>query len=347
MKSPPSLRARVLAGIAVLVLTTIIAWFKQQQAPVRWIAGDYTFHWRAARAIFDGQSPYDVIRPTGTYPWNDNYRYPLPAALVVLPIAWLRARQSAALFLGISAGLLTFGLTRRGFHTLLAFACVPFIYCFTGSQVTPLLMAASLLPGLGGLLVIKPTIGLALFASRPTRIGAAGAIALLLIAVAVLPSWPLQWLHAATAKSGAEGNYQIPLLLPGGPLLLAALLRWRRPEGRLLAVMAIVPQSFFFYDQFPLALVPQSRRELAIFGTLSVAALLVCQRILPYPEISVADTSHRVGTVCTLMMFIPCLVMILRRPNEGELPSWLERITRRLPSWIRGSNPSHDSLPAR
>ena len=33
---------------------------------------------------------------------------------------------------------------------------------------------------------------------------------------------------------------------------------------------------------------------------------------------------------------VPALIMVLRRPNEGELPARLERVSARLPMWIRG-----------
>ncbi len=332
----PTRTKRAMVAIAVALCTGVIAYLKQRQAPAAWIAGDYTFHWRAAKALLDGSSPYAVIQPTGAYPWNDGYRYPLPAAVLVLPIAWLQAQVSAALFLAISAGLLAFGITRSGFHRLLAFASVPFIYCFTGSQLTPIMMAGALTPAIGGVLAIKPTIGLALFMGWPNRKAVIGGCVLLLASFAFVPRWPVEWFHAATARSGTEANYEIPLLLVGGPLLLLAASRWRRPEARLLLGMALVPQSFFFYDQFPLALVPQSRREHLTFGVLSVVALVSCWFLLPAKEVSLAQTTHTVATVCLLCLFLPCLAMILARPNEGAVPEWLERFIESWPDWLRG-----------
>ena len=38
--------------------------------------------------------------------------------------------------------------------------------------------------------------------------------------------------------------------------MLLAMLRWRRPEGRLVAAMACVPQTYFSCDQLPPLLVP-------------------------------------------------------------------------------------------
>ena len=35
-------------------------------------------------------------------------------------------------------------------------------------------------------------------------------------------------------------------------------------------------------------------------------------------------------------IYLPALWMILRRPNEGTVPAWLERASAVLPSWLRG-----------
>lgn len=344
-RNSPSRARRALVACIVALGIGIIAWLKQLQLPAFQVAGDYTFHWRAARALLDGHSPYEVIQAVGGYPWNDTYRYPLPAALMVLPLAWLRVKISAAAFLALSSGILAFAITREGFHRLLAFASVTFIFCFSGAQVTPMLMGSALLPALGGLLITKPNIGLALFAGWPNRYAAIGAIALTLISLGMRPHWPIEWLEAVRAHTAAEGNYTSPISMIGGPLVLVAVLRWRRPEARLLLGMTLVPQSFFFYDQFPLALIPRSRREYTVFGALTVAALVIARRLIPTPEVSIAATTHTVATVFLYTMFLPCLIMVLLRPNEGEIPEWLEQRVRRWPPWLRGNSLPRKQIP--
>jgi hypothetical protein len=42
------------------------------------------------------------------------------------------------------------------------------------------------------------------------------------------------------------------------------------------------------------------------------------------------------GIAVVVCMYLPALVMVLRRPNEGVLPGWLERLSRLLPSSLRG-----------
>jgi hypothetical protein len=35
-------------------------------------------------------------------------------------------------------------------------------------------------------------------------------------------------------------------------------------------------------------------------------------------------------------VYLPALVAILRRGNEGAIPPWAERLTGRWPAWLRG-----------
>ena len=37
--------------------------------------------------------------------------------------------------------------------------------------------------------------------------------------------------------------------------------------------------------------------------------------------------------------YTPALYIVLRRPNEGTIPSWLERQVARWPAWARGRAP--------
>ena len=48
---------------------------------------------------------------------------------------------------------------------------------------------------------------------------------------------------------------------PGRRARVLSLLRWRRPEARLVGVMALMPQNLYFYDQLPLWLVARNGRE--------------------------------------------------------------------------------------
>jgi hypothetical protein len=171
-------------------------------------------------------------------------------------------------------------------------------------------MTAALLPALGVLLVAKPNLGLAIFAYRPNRTAVIASAALLALSLALLPHWPLDWLHSL-ALDRRSATHPIPLLTPLGAVLVLALLRWRRPEARLLFAMACVPQLLFFYDQLALWLVPRSSRESLWLTLASGLAFLAMILLAP------TDAERpRVATQCVLLgVYWPALGMVLRRPN--------------------------------
>ena len=60
-----------------------------------------------------------------------------------------------------------------------------------------------------------------------------------------------------------------PLLTLAGAVLLAAALRWRREDARVVLGMAAVPQLPMFADQLPLLLVARTRVESMVLALLS------------------------------------------------------------------------------
>ena len=150
--------------------------------------------------------------------------------------------------------------------------------------------------------------------------------------VAIWPCWPREYLSELALREKA--NYTTPLLLFPGPVLLAALLRWRRPEARLLFVMACAPQNLGWYDQVPLPVIPGTFRQVLIFSLLSYVPLF----LVPFVR-DPASTTHSYEILSRMVIcacYIPCLIVVLRRTNEGEVPAVLERWTARLTGVIRG-----------
>lgn len=315
----------VLIGAGAAALSIVVLTMYPQ-----YLARDYTYSWRAARALLGGHNPYDVIRPTGPYPFEEYYFYPLPAALITLPFAGLRAVVSATAFVGVSAGVLAYGVTRDGFRGLLVFVGVPFLVAAVLGQFTPLLLAAAFLPAFQWAYAAKPTIGAALFAARPSWRGAALVVLLVVVSLILLPHWPMDWLHALRYVP----HHRPPVMRPFGFILLLALLRWRTPEGRLLAVMAVAPQVFYFYDQLPVVLVARSGRQL-----LALAALSWVGWGFTWMSCTHKPMCVEFGEPWILpLVYVPALVLVLMRPNEGPMPDWVERLAarltpRRLVSW--------------
>jgi hypothetical protein len=318
--APPSRVARAVIAGAIAVLSALLALREARTQGAWWVAGDFTYWWRAARVLLDGQSPYAVIQPTGGYPFQGRFVYPLPAALAALPFAALAPVHALAAFSAVSGGLLAWAVTRNGYRHLPLFLSPAYLWCAAAGQWGALLMAAALTPALGWVATVKPTLGLAMLAYRPSRL-AVGLCALVgVVSLAVRPGWVMEWL-ATTAQE--RGNYDVPLTaFVAGPLILAALLRWRRPEARLLVLMACVPQSFFFYDQVPLWLVPATFWESALLTGLAwaarlaygaAAAPLIAATPRDFPPVPVLAEIAK--PIVVAMLYLPCALFVLRRPN--------------------------------
>lgn len=298
---------RIAIAGAVGVLAYVITSTFLAAQPVRVMGADFTFWWRAARALLDGQSPYAVIRPTGPYPFSDPFYYPLPAALITVPLSWLDARSGAALFTGLSSALLAFGLTREGYARLPVLCSAPMVAALLVGQWSPLITASALIPALGWLVVAKPNIGLAAFVYRPSWVAVVGGAVLVAASFVVQPHWVSAWRLTVASTP----LHRAPVLLWGGPVLLLALLRWRTPEGRLFLAMALLPQAFFFYDQLPVLLVCRTLGESVVVAATSLAGLLVAEHLnAGAPRLA----AERVNAYIALVsVYLPALVILLRR----------------------------------
>jgi hypothetical protein len=183
------------------------------------------------------------------------------------------------------------------------------------------------------LLVVKPTIGMALWLYKPYWQAVLGGALLVVFSLLVRPEWPIEWIHTFGAGRHIHG----PITSLGGPLVLLALLRWRRPEARLLVALACVPHTTLLYETLPLFLVPASWSESLLLVVLNWAAQIVVITLQPYP--SLVERARMSATVSVALLYLPCLIMILRRPNEGEMPAWIINgfvaVRRMLPRWSR------------
>jgi hypothetical protein len=281
-------------------------------------ADDFTWYWLGARALLHGQNPYDVIHVGGRYALDTPFVYPLTTAIAIIPFAaWLDPVSAAAFFIGVSSGLLAWAITSDGYRRLPLFGSISFLWVCNSGQLSPLIAAAALLPAFGWLAPVKPNLGLAAIAYRPSRIALIGSALFMATALAVNPHWLGQWL--ATLPQAPAGAKRIPITIIGGPVLLLALLRWRRPEARLLLALAIVPQSMLFYDQLLLWLVPATMRQSILLSLLSIMALILGERGFPGGA-GHAEVTAAYAPMIMALIFLPCLIKVLRRPNAGVEP---------------------------
>jgi hypothetical protein len=265
--------------------------------------------WIAARAWLGGADPYGAVKAWGGWPYP--LLYPFPAVLVLAPLAVVPHWLAEGLFFALSTALLAWGTTREELVSpkLLMFVSPPFLHAMAFVQWSSLLTGAALVPWAGFLLVCKPTIGVALFAAFPRWRTVVGGVALVGVSLLAWPSWIGEWRHTIAQAPNAIA----PVTLWGGPFILLALIKWRRPEARLLAALACIPHTTLMYEALPLFLVPRTWPEAWVVWGGTFLALVGHASGGPYA--SQVAWVRSAGVWLVLCAYLPCLVMILRRPN--------------------------------
>lgn len=304
--------ARLVAVLftGALAAACSIVWAAQRPPDV---PSDLYQLWAAARVMWHGQNPYEAIGPDRAYPWPFALFYPLPAAVLVSPLAWLPALVMDAAFVAISTAVVTWLITRdeRISPLVWTLPSMAYLNAVERAQWSPLLLAVAGWPALSGLaLLVKPNIASALWIAYPSRQAIVIAAVGTLMSVVIWPWWPAAWLTALQDPTGAHMAAP-PVLLPGGPLLVAALWQWRLPEARLLIALACVPQTTHAYEAVPLFLIPRSHREGACLWGGALVAKLSWNFGRPYTDHAIGAAA--MGQWMIWCLYLPCLIMVLRR----------------------------------
>lgn len=320
-----------------VVLALIAGHFTYLSQSAQPVPRDLAQVWFAARALLGGDNPYASIGPGRQFAFPYPLLYPLPAAVAAIPLAVLPMDVANVVFAGLVAAVFAWVLMRSGYGPLIGFFSASSYKAFYTVQWSPLFAAAVFLPPLAVFLIAKPTVGAAIFAARPSWWAIGGAIILSAVAFALQPSWVGDWLDAVESNRRAwapASPYRAPIMFPGGVFVLACLARWRRPEARLVFVLACVPQTLSLYETVPLFLVPRRLWEALVLTVASYGTLLWVVAQLDAPNIPISLGLS--GRAIVLAMYLPATLMILRRPNEGPVPEWLERRIASWPAWLRG-----------
>jgi hypothetical protein len=255
----------------------------------------------------------------------------------MVPLTYLGVRAAGATFVGITGFALGVALEEAGDRwRYLLVASRGFLACAALGQWSILLLAAAWFPLFGVVGVAKPNVAL-IAAARWSRrmdflIPGLVSLALLTVSFAIHPSWVSEW----RAAVGGAPYQRSPILYPAGFVAMAALLRWRRPEARCLLAYAIIPQTPGPYTDFMLFTVPRGRWEILTLTLLSYAPFAILGALGPVPEH--LRLFPRYAGISNCVLLLPCVLMLLRRPNRGPAPALLERGLRSFPAWIRGSS---------
>jgi len=319
----------VLCGLIVGAIAATLVGHALARGP---FASDFDQLWVAGRALLSGSDPYAAVASAHINLGYPLY-YPLPAVILTLPLALLpltTARLGFAIACGFIAG---FGLQRLGLYALLVVLSPLFQTPIIQGQIAPALAGAAMVPTLGFMLAAKPTIGLALWLSRPSRRAAIGALALVALTVLLWPWWPRAWVDAIRLAP----HIVPPIMRPGGVLLLLGALRWRRPEGRLLAAWAFVPHTEAIYDLTPLILVAASAADALALVACSWVTL-VAHFMLRQPGVDLSVSIAGQWPVTLALLYIPALILVLARPNRAPQEARAQPI-QPLPAKYASSSP--------
>jgi hypothetical protein len=288
---------------------------------------DFAPMWEAARLMFSGQNPYDLIGPGNVVVSAYPMYYPATAFVVAGPFALIPSVHVASTaFVFVSAMLLAYGATADGWYRLPMFPSIAYFHSVFLGQWSILMMAAIYLPAVAAIAVVKPQAAVPVVGSstdsRTWKAAVFGGAAITIISLLVMPSWPSDW----WGKVQGSGDFVPAIARFGGPLILLNLLKWRRPEAWLILLAACMPQTWPPYNGLILMAAAMTYREACVLSLVSSIAWIAFAYFSP--ELSKAEQQSQMSMVLNLSGYIPATLLILRRPNTGAAPVWLETALR-------------------
>ena len=305
-----SRRAALRVAAAVLIGLAFAAYEDVFRSRLGSDPSDFVQPWEAGQLLREGRNPYHEIGPDRPIPHQFHLIYPATAATVAMPFGLVSLRLANALFVGVGAAALFLALTRTTFRNpqLVVFAAFPMTVAAQTVQWSPLLTAATFFPVLGIVYACKPSVALAYWAAYPNVRALLVATGFTLVTLLLWPWWPGEWV----AQLSTVTHMSAPVTRWGGPLLLLSALRWRRPEARLLLGLSCIPQTPVIYEAVPLFLLISTLRE----GVAFLVVTMLLGAVLPgIPTDSYNDWMATSGFWMIWLVYLPCLVMVLRRPN--------------------------------
>ena len=312
-----NLRAR--AGVALLFafLTAAYAAARAIHEPA-WPT-DFDQLWHAARAMLAGNDPYTMVGPGKTFQWDWPLYYPLPAVILTVPFTVLPVIGARIAFSAVSAALMGWALgarVRTHWPILLSAA---YIISTSRAQWAPVLLAAAWLPALGFVIAAKPNVGFAALVAqnrhRDLVASLAGCLVVVLLCFIVQPGWFASWREAIATAPHIQSAVT---MLPFGPLLLLAALRWRRADARLLLAVSVIPHTPSVYDLLVLFFACRSFRETTVLALLTQA---LYWGIVFFGSFNTFDAyAEGLGRAAILVVYLPVLGAILFRPNQPDDP---------------------------
>jgi hypothetical protein len=265
--------------------------------------GDFDALYNSALRLLSGDKPYPVAAT-----W---FPYPFPAVLLALPFTAIPLDFARPVFDILVGWAFVYALWRhRGTFAVLAVVSGAYLFALLNGQIIPLVVAASLVPALGFVMAARPNTAAALLIWRPALVPLLGVIAFVLLSLVIRPSWPADWWIALQQDNT---GLLPPVFRPFGLVLVLAAIRWRLPDARLLLAMAFIPQNSLPNELVALVLIPANLIEMSVYVAGSWIAVVLTQRM----ELShsIADWSSASWPATLVLVYLPMLFLVLRRPS--------------------------------
>jgi hypothetical protein len=321
----PSRRSRIAFALGIAAIAALFV-----VSEIHRLGGaktDFSPIWFAARALLHRQNPYSLVGPGRAYDWDFFLNYPGTALAAAIPFTLLSNGVASIVFSALGAGLLAYGITRDNWNRIWIFPSASFIVAARAVQWAPLIAAAYLIPSLGLILCCKPNLGIAVAAAtdskRSLRLMVVGAVILGAVSLILRPTWPLEWARVI----GQSWEFSPPILRTGGFVIALAALQYRTSEGRLLLALSVLPQTSSWYEGLLPLLVARTKREaqvLSLVSSLGYVSQIALALLSPTREIASAD----IGRLMIAFCYLPAVIVVLRRPNDGSPPAWAQLFPR-------------------
>lgn len=312
----PTVGSRLIVATALGVIGALIIY--AQYTKGQNVHTDFGMTWFGARALATGNDPYLLIGPGRQFDYEWTLIYPATALVAVMPLAPLTEQIAATVFVGISTFLLAFGVTRQGWYLLPLFATEAYSSSARLGQWSIVLTSVLFFPWVALILAAKPQAAIPLLLGTASRkalvLAIIGGIGLTIISLVLMPRWPFEWLAGVRAARFMDP----PITRFGGPLVLLALLRWRRPEAWLVVALSCMPQAWGWYNTLPLFTIPSTWAESIALATIATAGVWIGGLTMPSGA-SLAALYEWVGSLIVFTTYLPATVLILRRPNIWPL----------------------------
>jgi hypothetical protein len=294
---------------------------------------DFSILWYGSRILAEGGNPYALIGPDRVIDLPSPVFYPAPALVAVMPFTLIPSHLAGTVFVFLSAFLLVYGATRGGWQKLPMFPSVAFMTSARLGQLSAFICAALFIPTLSFFSIAKPQASLPILGAAktvvPWMLAIAGGIVFSFISFLLLPAWPAAWWESI---AGAD-FFHPPIMTIPGAFIGLVLLRWRRPEAWLVFIAACLPQTWYPYNGLILLTIGATYRESSVLSLISSFGWLITYGWL-IGEWRSAETRAVMQHVLIIMGYIPAVILVLQRKNEGSTPLWLRSLHR--------DNPLHD-----